>query len=79
MPSGLREKNETLLPAAPLQELLRGRLAAAVKQEDVIEELRCNRGALHRVMRQTTVTLRLADNWATRLGHPLALLYPEEY
>ena len=79
MPSGLREKGETLLPAGPLQELLRGRLRAAFRQEDVLAELHCNSTALNRVLEQSTVTLRVADKWATRLGHPLALLYPEDY
>jgi hypothetical protein len=74
-----RVRPRTTLPAQPLQELLHARLRAADTQVDLLQELRCNSTALKRVLTQKRVSIRVADNWCTRMGTHIALLYPDLY
>jgi hypothetical protein len=71
--------SEAYLPAKPLQDLIRKRIEQADHAEEVLRRLRCNSGAISRIMRQKRISLTVADRWATRLDYPLALLYPEHY
>lgn len=60
---------------APMQQLIRqrGGPAAAAREIGVSME------TVRQAMRRESIQVGTADHWATELGEPLSLLYPDLY